>query len=497
MCARGTRPQQLASTTDHTFTLLPFTSATGEAVCCAVIFQCANKDELKATWATGIDVFVEDPVKGKDDVILFENNTGKGKYYPFGPSCEFNGITIPCLHFSSPSGGITGAILVKILTQFDALGIAPRDDGVLPFILLDGHQSRLDPVFLKYINDERHKWKICLGVPYATTIWQVGDASEQNGNFKSEWSKGKEELIKKKIHLEMARKIEPEDVMPLLNRTFHPGFNNKPANLKAVADRGWYPLNSNLLDHPDLVNSTLALDECSSSTVVTTSTTASSNLELNIHEGSSGTCLGKILSHYSRSKHFDESQKKKRARKDCIQTNLKNAKRFSSGALVSNNVYSLDNPDMLAALDARTREKAAEVASKLSRKKENLKRNRENVAELRNQFGHEKEHLFQNFSKEQCGIYLQYKKRPGRKDGAMPKSLEDRRKRCVEWMGRISPSQSFDDDEENNVADDDDADADTVVNEDVVASVLFDTSNTTVDVNPEAEDENAVAVAAM
>lgn len=70
-------------------------------------------------------------------------------------------------------------------------------------------------------------------------------------------------------------------------------------------------------------------------------------------------------------------------------------------------------------------------------------------------------------------------------------------KRCVEWMGRISPSQSFDDDEENNVADDDDADADTVVNEDVVASVLFDTSNTTVDVNPEAEDENAVAVAAM
>lgn len=320
VCARGSRPQQLASTTDHSFTLLPFTSATGEAVCCVVIFQCANEDELKATWATGIDIFV-DPVKEKNNVIPFENNSGKGKYYPGGPSCEFNGITIPCLHVSSPSGGITGTILAKILTKFDAIGIAPRDNGVVPFLLVDGHQSRLDPVFLKYINDETHKWKICLGVPYATSLWQVGDASEQNGNFKSAWSKEKEKLIKQKIRLEMPRKIEPENVMPLLNRTFHIGFNNKQANLKAVSDRGWAPLNYILLDHPDLLESSVALDEGSSATVVTTSTTASSNLELNIHEGSSGACLGTILSHYSRSRQFDESQKKKRAKKDCILTN--------------------------------------------------------------------------------------------------------------------------------------------------------------------------------
>mmetsp|Transcript_11680 Transcript_11680/g.16754 ORF Transcript_11680/g.16754 Transcript_11680/m.16754 type:complete len:314 (+) Transcript_11680:1049-1990(+) len=297
------------------------------------------------------------------------------------------------------------------------------------------------------------------------------------------------------MRLEMPRKIEPENVMPLLNRTFHIGFNNKQANLKAVADRGWAPLNYKLLDHPDLMQSSVALDEGSSATVVTTSTTASSNLELNIHEGSSGACLGTILSHYSRSRQFDESQKKKRARKDCILTNLKNAKRFSSGALVSNNVYSLDNPDMLAAFDARTREKAAEVASKLSRAKEKLNRNREGVAALRNQFGHEKDHLFRDCTMEQCGAYLQYKKRPGRKDGAMPKSLEDRRKRCVEWIGRTSPSQSFDDDEENNSADEDDDDADMVVNEDEAASALFNMSNATVNASPdpEAEDENAVA----
>ena len=36
---KGTVPQTIASTTDHKFTLLPFTSASGEAVCCAVLFQ--------------------------------------------------------------------------------------------------------------------------------------------------------------------------------------------------------------------------------------------------------------------------------------------------------------------------------------------------------------------------------------------------------------------------------------------------------------------------
>jgi hypothetical protein len=150
----------------------------------------------------------------------------------------------------------------------------------------------------------------------------------------------------------------------------------------------------------------------------------------------------------------------------------------------------LDNADMLAALDTRTREKTAEAASKLSRKKEILKKNSEGVAALRNQFGHEKDHRFQNFNMTQCAVYLQYKKRPGRKDGAMPASVEDRRQRCVEWIGRNSPSQSFDDDEENNVADDDDADANMTVDEDEVAAALYEMGNT-VDIDP-GNDEAAM-----
>ena len=36
---RGSVAQVMASTTDHKFTLLPFTSASGKAVYCVVIFQ--------------------------------------------------------------------------------------------------------------------------------------------------------------------------------------------------------------------------------------------------------------------------------------------------------------------------------------------------------------------------------------------------------------------------------------------------------------------------
>ena len=133
-------------------------------------------------------------------------------------------------------------------------------------------------------------------------------------------------------------------------------------------------------------------------------------------------CLGKMLSHYGRSKHFEEDRLKKKAKRDNVKANLEKATRFSAGALVSTGVYNLDNPDMLAALDTRQRQKSAEAAAKLSRKRDILKKLTDGVAALRSQFGHERDHLFVPFNITQCGTYLQYKKQPGRKDGAMPKS---------------------------------------------------------------------------
>jgi hypothetical protein len=39
----------------------------------------------------------------------------------------------------------------------DELNLFPRDDGVKPFLLLDGHGSHLELAFLQYVNDASQK----------------------------------------------------------------------------------------------------------------------------------------------------------------------------------------------------------------------------------------------------------------------------------------------------------------------------------------------------
>ena len=110
-------------------------------------------------------------------------------------------------------------------------------------LIVDGHQSCLDPRFVTYINDKTHEWRVYLGVPYATVLWQVGDASEQNGKFKIEWTKVKEWImVWKSIHC-LPCTIGPTDIIPLINRIFHKSYGSATSNLKAIADCGWNPPN--------------------------------------------------------------------------------------------------------------------------------------------------------------------------------------------------------------------------------------------------------------
>ena len=120
-------------------------------------------------------------------------------------------------------------------------------------MILDGHQIRLDPTFINYINDDGHPWKICLGVPYATVLWQVGDALEQNRKFKTKWYNAKLKLMEFKFDHDLPQYISPTDIMPLLNHILHDWYGNKKNNLKATANRGWYPANWKLVDHPSLL----------------------------------------------------------------------------------------------------------------------------------------------------------------------------------------------------------------------------------------------------
>ena len=129
-----------------------------------------GKGEVRATWRTGVDHSVTPILTEDGKEFDLELYFGEGKFYPGGPTCNYNGKVVDCLTFTSESGGITGEILVEIVTYFNSIDLFPHvPGGLIPVLIVDGHQSHLAPVFVEYINDKSHPWKVCLGVPYATT----------------------------------------------------------------------------------------------------------------------------------------------------------------------------------------------------------------------------------------------------------------------------------------------------------------------------------------
>ena len=208
--------QNKSSINDQHFTVLGFTALTGEPVLCMIIV--AGVIEAYEV-ETGIDI--DAPVIGDPtDKDYFQNNAGKGKLFPKGPDCIFNGKTVPCLVRWSPSGSITSKILADCLATMDHYDLFARTDQKRPFLLLDGHGSRFELPFLQYVTNADHPWMVCQGVPYGTSLWQVADSSEQNGCFKIACSEIKEKLLKKRLDMMIdSPSILPTDIVPIVNYT--------------------------------------------------------------------------------------------------------------------------------------------------------------------------------------------------------------------------------------------------------------------------------------
>ena len=241
-----------ASMSDFRFTTIPILNSLGGTVCCANIFQ-SDSDKIPVDWITGIDVMNAPtdyvPVDDNEyDVEFVRENSGPGKLFPCGPTCEVNGVTVPCFVAVSPHGGITSKILADLLKHLDDLNVFPRGEGLPPpFIVIDGHNSRFGIEFLSYIHDARHIWIVCLGVPYGTHLWQMGDSSEMNGKYKMALTTGKEELVAFRSGIGAPLGFKRTDITPLCNKAWNRSFADVVRAKKALCDRGWAPLNRALL----------------------------------------------------------------------------------------------------------------------------------------------------------------------------------------------------------------------------------------------------------
>ena len=241
------------------FTVIPVSLLNGELLMCVVIISGKRHDMLVElgvdTTKLGSLTMLNDKesLSLDDNIELLEQNIGHGGVFPTVPTCVYNGVRVPGYVAFTESGGITGTILTNIFRRLDDLKLfnAERDAGITPFVLLDGHGSRFEVEFLEYINDNEHLWNVCLGVPYGTALWQVADSTQQNGRFKMLLNKKKRELFRSRIDsCQQDMYLGRTDIIPLINECWHQAYGDKNSNRRAIAERGWYPYNRNLLLHP-------------------------------------------------------------------------------------------------------------------------------------------------------------------------------------------------------------------------------------------------------
>jgi hypothetical protein len=167
-CTKDGHLQQRAATKDCHFMVLGFTAANGELIMCAIIFAAKS---MKQDWTLAFDPFVE--------WIGDESEMKKYRVWPGGPECMFRGKCIPCFCCNSKNGSITGHLLKEMLAAIDRLNVFNRSaTGLNPFLLLNGHGSCFELEVLQYINSVETKLECCIGLPYGTSYWQIGDSNE-------------------------------------------------------------------------------------------------------------------------------------------------------------------------------------------------------------------------------------------------------------------------------------------------------------------------------
>ena len=93
--------------------------------------------------------------------------------------------------------------------------------------------------FLKYVNTPKDHWVDCIGVPYGTALWQVGDSKEQNSSFNMTVTKAKQNLFELKDSIGLQNDgIKETDLMPLINEAWEKSFAHVDKNWNVIADRG-------------------------------------------------------------------------------------------------------------------------------------------------------------------------------------------------------------------------------------------------------------------
>jgi len=434
-----------SSYADTHFTVLGFTNAQGDPICCVIIIACA---EITAKHVMGLQPwadFIGDPA-----INIQENSHGLDKYYPFGPTCVVNGKKIETFVTCSETGTVTSEILRDALKKIDGALTFDRTEAK-PFLLLDGHGSRFQLPFLDYITAEETQWTVCIGVPYGTHVWQVGDSSEQNGAFKMALTEAKQCVLEKKMNMQLKRaNIERHDIVGLVHYAWEKSFARVRNNKKATAVRGWGPLTYNLLDSEELrreknrnpVNS--AYDLCKIA-----GHSSGDPLALNFDNGLAGTMMDKIVDFKVRQQALETARAENAA--EIIAHRREKFEKCST--LTAGVCFNSGN---LCISDGQVRDRVLEELNKRKEKElasETRKKDAESHLANKVEAIHAKGLLPSQWDRKDLGTMVSWFKRPG--DKALPSTKEQLLRRYYRTCSRCERERSRLKEGENSVLDDD------------------------------------------
>jgi hypothetical protein len=285
-----------------------------------------------------------------------------------------------------------------MLRVIDGFNVFDRSDGIAPFLLLDGHSSRFELPFLKYINSPQTKWNACIGLPYGTAYWQVGESSEQNGCFKMALTKYKRELLRRKELVGAEFAIDKQDITYIVRQAWASSFARIDNNKKAIAERGWGPMNFNCLLHPEIEatrhqgelgsgnsNRRIGHQDSRGEAIPSEPSQHVPAAELNLSQGLAGSLIDSILE----ARICDDARNgvnRKENRLKRVETALEviNAKkkRYSAGLHVSAQRYLL-GPDVLDDQEARQLEQQNKVSERLEKKLQEFRALKSKVTAIR------------------------------------------------------------------------------------------------------------------
>ena len=349
-------------------------------------------------------------------------------------------------------------MLADMLRTIDTYNFFDRSDGTLPFLLLDGHHSRLELPFLDYIHEDPHRLIVCIGVPYGTHLWQVVDSEQLNGSFSIAFTKAKKKLYELKQGDK--KRFYTSDIIPLINALWGSSFGKTDSARKAIAERGWGPLNYNLLLHKHLqktvTSDTGTIGEKTNHDSTMFDKESQTTTIVSIEDGESRHLLDMIVADELRNRGKMEAMKKRRLVMDA-ETDKENALRKCAKTLTSGNLMLSGHTQLTAAVKEKAREMYDKKDCEKRQKEENKARRQ---AALDNTYNEAKNNLVMQKKLTRKDLTALLKEHHKKGDSPIKKRIEDvrlqwekRRHRLVMVINPLVPTNTDQSDQLNQLLD--------------------------------------------